>query len=264
MAQDPITNNKSISEQDEYEYKYTQPSHVTKITEEEEKDPTLNHQFFSDIINDNDDIDPSISDIDTPKNGHNRTPSHRERGKSKSSSDILTQLQFNDLQSNYPRSHSPINGKKKSKSNKTSKEIYIRQRRHSESSSESHSNEYRKKHHHHHHHKSSKSSQNKYPMLIPLNVNGKSKKQSPHPSPSTQKKSNSNPQSPRDRGGRKSFTRSILNKYKSVKLQSKRKDKGDNDEENKSLGISGPLNVQHVIHVEWDDQRKAYKVWYRY
>ena len=106
-------------------------------------------------------------------------------------------------------------------------------------------------------------------MLIPLNVNGKSKKQiSQHPSPpstTTQKKSNSNPQSPRDRGSRKSFTRSILNKYKSVKLQSKNKkdkDKERDDDEKKSLGISDSLNVQHVIHVEWDDQRKAYKVHY--
>ena len=93
-------------------------------------------------------------------------------------------------------------------------------------------------------------------MSIPLNVNGRSKTAKISRSQSPQKKSSSNPQSPR---GRKSFTRSILNKYKSVKSSSKKRER-DDDQKAAPLGISGPLNVQHVIHVEWDDQRKAYKV----
>ena len=239
-----------ISEQDEYDYKYAQPSQQSNMIIEQDDDDTFHHQLFSDIVNDVD--DPSISDMDTPKHSNNTNHHHRDRKKSKSSSNVLQQ--FNEMHK-----------KKQSHPN----EPYIRQRRHSESSSESHSNEYRKrnqhqkhkhKHKHKHNHKTSKSSNNnddKLPILIPLNVNGKSKKASP---PTIQqKKSNSNPQSPRSSRG-KSFTRSILSKYKSVKnLQSKKK---SNEEEQKGqgLGISGPLNVQHVIHVEWDDQRKAYKV----
>ena len=108
------------------------------------------------------------------------------------------------------------------------------QRRHSESSSESHSSDYHRKH---------PQTKPKLPILIPLNVNGKNLKRN------LSKKGSKSP-------SKRSFGKGILSKYKSKRNQN------DNNIKSKrsSLGISGPLNVQHVIHVEWDPQSKAYKV----
>ena len=53
-------------------------------------------------------------------------------------------------------------------------------------------------------------------------------------------------------------SRSILSKI--AKYKSKRAKSGNNSAAEPSLGISGPLNVHHVIHVEWDEKCARFKV----
>ena len=137
---------------------------------------------------------------------------------------------------NRLRTKSKSSGDVLLKSKPTQKPSFKAHRRHSESSSESHSSEYRKH----------KSTNRKIPILIPLNVNGKNIKHN------QTKKASKNT-------SRRTFGRSILSKYKSKRSQTPKIN--ENEKLNtSSLGISGPVNVQHVIHVEWDPQSKAYKV----
>ena len=53
-------------------------------------------------------------------------------------------------------------------------------------------------------------------------------------------------------------SRSILSKI--TKYKSKRAKTTNNSAAEPSLGISGPLNVHHVIHVEWDEKSARFKV----
>ncbi len=190
------------SSHDEHDHKYTEPS-LNSSNDILEEEDILNEELFTEIINDddNDDLDPSISDIEhskTPSNKH----SYRDRKKSKSSTNLLSLISI-------------------TKTIKNKEDKYIRQRRHSESSSESHSNDY---------HKNNSKKRTKLPILIPLNVNGKITKKNPN-SNNNSNNNNNNKRSFKSPTP-KSLTRSILSRYKQVKLQSKKKQNDDSLQEN--------------------------------
>eukprot|EP01083_Nonionella_stella_P047920 128324_1 len=152
--------------------------------------------------------------------------------------DILNDMDDPSISDEHNKTHAHTNRKKSKsstnillqlspklphQSNAKHEEPSLRPRRHSESSSESHSNSKSNPNH---------VNRDKLPMLIPLNVNRKE---------------------PKTSSNKMSLKQSILSKYKS------KKHKKNGKSGSSSLGISSPVNVQHVIHVEWDDQRKAYK-----